>query len=147
MPTYTFISKDLLNTAFLPDEPEKWMGYTIKTTSNVLGPKITYLTPNFLHNNFGDVLHGAIDWRQNMFIIGGKSIRLEKAKAGSPVHADDATFTLRKRRMFREDDPAFVNFSSKLALHDMVFLALVMIYSETKRQQRKEKAALAVGAQ
>ncbi|GLB34685.1 hypothetical protein LshimejAT787_0202500 [Lyophyllum shimeji] len=178
MPTYTFVSKDLLNTAIIPDEPHHWIAYSTSTTSNVLGPKLTLLTPSVVRNTYGPALDGAIDWKEETFVIGGRSakwanlkcklsrrsgsarewkwfgerftVKYESgtgrwtAKSGSPAHADDAVFTVRKHRIFGADDPATIEFALNVSARDMVFLILVLIYSETKRQQRKEKVAVAV---
>jgi len=178
MPTYTLVSKDLLNTTVLPDEPQTWISYSINTTSSVFGPKLTVLTPSVMRNTYGPALDGAIDWKEGTFVIGGKSVKWENlkrklsrrsgserewkwsgerftvkyqsgagrwmAKSGSPVHPDDAIFTIRKHRIFGADDPATIEFTQNITARDMIFLILVLIYSETRRQQRKEKVAVAV---
>lgn len=178
MPSYTFVSKDLLNTTILPDEPHNWISYNTSTTANVFGPKLTVLTPSVMRNTYGPALDGAIDWKEESFVIGGRSVKWANlkhklsrtsgsprewkwsgerftvkyqsgsgrwtAKSGSPVHPADAIFTIRKHRIFGADDPATIEFSPSVSARDMVFLILVLIYSETRRQQRKDKVAVAV---
>ncbi|KAF8077683.1 hypothetical protein FPV67DRAFT_7752 [Lyophyllum atratum] len=178
MPAYTFVSKDLLNTAVLPTESQNWTSYSTSTNSSVLVPKLTILTPSATRNTYGAALDGAIDWQNESLIIGGMSTKLKNlkrrpsrksggarewtwkgerftvkyhastdkwtAKSGSPAHPDDAIFAVRKHRILKADDPATMTLSENLSAQDTVFLILVMIYSETRRQERKERVAVAI---
>lgn len=79
MTTYTFIEKDLLNTTILPDEPEGWLSYTAKTTSDIRGPKITSLIPSKTDRD--GTLEGEINWKEQTFSIAGLPTRWNELRS------------------------------------------------------------------
>jgi len=171
MPLYTFISRDLLSTAILPDDPNTWMGYNANTTWGVQGPKATQLTPN-LFCKHGPPVDATIGWKDETFTIAGTCAKVNDLKwrpknskssrmwrwshksfivtyhtgrkrwtASDSSRRIDVTFTLCKTRLFKADDPALIHFSDNISTEELVFLMVVMIYSEIKRQDRKERAS------
>ncbi|KAF5372656.1 hypothetical protein D9615_009860 [Tricholomella constricta] len=90
MSTYTFIERDILNTAILPDEPENVASYITKTTyrSGLVGPKVTSLIPTA--NSPGNTLDGEIDWKRQTFSIAGLATRWEELRS-KPEGITDST--------------------------------------------------------
>ncbi|KAG6831972.1 hypothetical protein H0H87_003307 [Tephrocybe sp. NHM501043] len=177
MPIYTFIDNDLLNTAILPDDPDRFISYTTKTTSSLqAGPKNTQFIPSV--NDEHNILEGEINWKEETFSIAGLATRCDelrskpdgvkdstrewhwigkkywvkyhdniwRARVGSAHANAEATFTLRKSRLLSQSDPATIDFIPGVSSRDRLFLLLVFVFCETKRQERKEKAALALAA-
>ncbi|KAG5647521.1 hypothetical protein DXG03_009458 [Asterophora parasitica] len=76
--TYTFIDKDILNTALHPHGLDNNMvSYTVKTTyrAGLVGPKVTTFTPSAVDD--WDSMVGEINWKAQMFSIGGLAVRWE----------------------------------------------------------------------
>ncbi|KAG6908378.1 hypothetical protein DXG01_004876 [Tephrocybe rancida] len=60
-----------------------------------------------------------------------------RARVGSAHAKVEATFTLRKNRVLHHSSPATIDFTSDVSLQDRLFLILVLIFCEKKRQERK----------
>ncbi|KAG5641830.1 hypothetical protein DXG03_004133 [Asterophora parasitica] len=57
-------------------------------------------------------------------------------------NAAGAFFRLRRSHLFRSNEPASISFSQDIqSSEDMVFLILVLLYSETKRREKSQKSA------
>ncbi|KAF8054249.1 hypothetical protein FPV67DRAFT_1133285 [Lyophyllum atratum] len=166
MTAYTFGDKDILNSSLIPSYPS--MPYIITTKAGFLGPKATTLSPtpqrgsypvlsgailwskdsfeidgvpkwSELKNRPKGFLSSTWEWRWS-----GQRYSLKRhdkhwtARSSSSSYAASVTFTLRKSHLFSPTEPASITFAPDVPAQDIVFLILVMLYSETRRKEDEE---------
>ncbi|GLB38119.1 hypothetical protein LshimejAT787_0411700 [Lyophyllum shimeji] len=66
------------------------------------------------------------------------------ATSTSSGHPASAVFALRKASLFGSSRAASISFSGAISVEDMVFLTLVMIYSEIQRREKDDEAVDAI---
>ncbi|KAJ7785264.1 hypothetical protein DFH07DRAFT_763862 [Mycena maculata] len=156
----TFKSKDILNSHLHAGHSNP---YTTSTSSGVLGRKTTTLKTGFLSGSAGK-----IDWRDKEFKIGGRTKKWRKVESSggwftsgrewewagytytvkhshhkwtaTNSHREVAYFTPYQSHLLRSSEHASLYISPEIQdEHQRVFLILVLLYSETKRQDKQHK--------
>jgi len=174
MTTLTFKEYLLLNTDVISGESNS-KAFTVKTKYAFQGPKLTTLirgeskSAEKSHTNQA----GVIDWKEKTFEVEGvkkpladliqepkKVFRVTREWQWSDrtytvvfgndkwtaTRGDDASavLTMRKVKSLIKDDPATMTFSDACK-EDIVFLVLVLLWSETQRANKRPSAGEAVG--
>ncbi|KAF8054247.1 hypothetical protein FPV67DRAFT_1552627 [Lyophyllum atratum] len=162
----TFTQSDLLNSGLRSNTAPHADSYNINTTHGLLGRKITSLVPANESFTDASGFPAAIHWKQGQFEIGGMQCAWQTLKhtpggwfsstrewrwsghsyavkytrpqwTAISSNSISAVFSPYRSRIFSASEPAYIEFSSDISDKDMVFLTLVMIYSETRRQEKK----------
>ncbi|KAJ7292169.1 hypothetical protein C8J57DRAFT_1458668, partial [Mycena rebaudengoi] len=155
----TFNSKDFLNSHLTSGHSN---AYTTSTSRGMRGLKITQLASGFFPGTAG-----RIDWRDKSFEIAGRTQKIKRISSSGGWFSLSRdwkwgahTYTLKysrkgwtaktsmgevahynsyKPHLFRSSDHAAIQISPAIQdQHEIVFLILVMLYSETKRLERKK---------
>ncbi|KAJ6562610.1 hypothetical protein B0H19DRAFT_1145141 [Mycena capillaripes] len=159
----TFKSKDILNSHLHANHSNP---YTTSSSGGILGRKTTTLkTSGFLSGSAGK-----INWRDKTFEIGGKTKKWRKIEGSAGwftsgrewewsghtytvkhsrhkwtvtnSHGEVARFTPYKSHLLRPSEYASLQISPEIHdEHQRAFIILVLLYSETKRQDKQAKTA------
>ncbi|KAJ7645067.1 hypothetical protein DFH06DRAFT_1212307 [Mycena polygramma] len=158
----TFKSKDILNSHMHAGHSN---AYITSSSSGILGRKTTTLkTHGFLSGSAGK-----IHWRHKTFEIGGKTKKWRKVESSAGwftsgrewewsghtytvkhshhtwtatnAHVEVARLTPHKSHLLRASEHAFLQISPEIQdEHQRAFIILVLLYSETKRLDKKKEA-------
>jgi len=163
MQILTFRNKDFLNSPLIiPGGSNAYTVST--TSGGFTGRKITSLvpTPQASASGVGTEISGQIDWKSTLFRVGSstkawgglttkKGSTREWSWSGqqytvqfnnrdwTATRATDGSspsvvFVPRRPHLFSADEPASISFTPGMSSEDTMFLMLVMIYSEARRQ-------------
>jgi len=161
MTTFTFTKKHILDSALQADHGP--LSFTTDTTYGIMGhKKETTLTPQSTADSHGSLIGGSINWRKYTFRVGSDVrqwselvdlhssdgdwqwsdhrylVKFDSHKGEWTVTSSDsvvAIMNVRRPRLFHRDEPASISFLNlPMEGWEIVFLILVMLYSETKRR-------------
>ncbi|KAJ7869792.1 hypothetical protein B0H13DRAFT_2350794 [Mycena leptocephala] len=163
----TFQSKDILNSHLNNGHSNL---YTTSTDRGMLGRKVTSL--EMAGSLSGST--GKIHWRDKTFELGGKTQKWKELEGSTKwfsldrewewsgytytvkhahhkwtvtnSHGEVACLTEYKPHLFHDSEHATLRISPEIRdEHQRAFIILVLLYSETKRLDRKKAAAAAAG--
>jgi len=167
-----YLYADILESRLLLNDGSNY--FTTHTSHGLVRRKETIIAPSWTADVHGSTSSrsGSIKWKDETFVIGGVVKRVSDLRSRRFLSRSQewrwsgSQYTLKysgnqwmikcgevgasmkvyQFHVFRQSEPASVSFSSNLSVEDMIFLLLVLVYSETKRQDGiKSSRAAATG--